>query len=286
MTSAMSIWRGDEIWRTCIQWHHKSVSWWFFMNFWEPSHCIHKIADTKKSLDVKLSDVFSFIKVCVCVFFTKPRSWFLGDMAIESNLWRRHKSMWNLEHGLAQRVFVLPNSIWIWFCFFPVLFEGFLVFFVFQLDVLPFFNLRNLRNSEISVVRLASKFFRSKESPEFGWTHKDGSFDQLLGEDPTKMEGLLGDECFACVSFGGVGRCYVSSRLKRGVLNKTRGRYEWSSTVLLGDVSMRFKLRGVKYIHSTQVFETYRLGVCSNFQSGSQWRQFEASMMISCPVGY
>ena len=47
---------------------------------------------------------------------------------------------------------------------------------------------------------------------------------------------------------------------------------------------MRFKLRGVKYIHSTQVFETYRLGVCSNFQSGSQWRQFEASMMISCPV--
>lgn len=274
---------GEHVFNDIINLFHDDFSWIFE----SPVTAFTKSQIPKKALMLNLVMYSASSRcVCVCVFFTKPRSWFLGDMAIESNLWRRHKSMWNLEHGLAQRVFVLPNSIWIWFCFFPVLFEGFLVFFVFQLDVLPFLNLRNLRNSEISVVRLASKFFRSKESPEFGWTHKDGSFDQLLGEDPTKMEGLLGDECFACVSFGGVGRCYVSSRLKRGVLNKTRGRYEWSSTVLLGDVSMRFKLRGVKYIHSTQVFETYRLGVCSNFQSGSQWRQFEASMMISCPVGY
>ena len=35
------------------------------------------------------------------------------------------------------------------------------------------------------------------------------------------MKGPLTDECFVCVFFG-VGRCYVSSRLKRGVLNKTR----------------------------------------------------------------
>lgn len=273
---------GEHVFNDIINLFHDDFSWIFE----SPVTAFTKSQIPKKALMLNLVMYSASSRcVCVCLFHQTKKliSWRYGH-----RIKPLASPQINVKPGarFGPEGFCSPQLYMNMIFFFPVLFEGFLVFFVFQLDVLPFFNLRNLRNSEISVVRLASKFFRSKESPEFGWTHKDGSFDQLLGEDPTKMEGLLGDECFACVSFGGVGRCYVSSRLKRGVLNKTRGRYEWSSTVLLGDVSMRFKLRGVKYIHSTQVFETYRLGVCSNFQSGSQWRQFEASMMISCPVGY